>query len=44
MVAFGAGEVLGCYFIGWVVDKFGSKKTAYVNIGVCIAMTAATSV
>ena len=43
MVAFGAGEVLGCYFIGWVVDRFGSRKTAYVNIVICVLMTASTT-
>lgn len=42
MVAFGIGEVLGCYFIGWVVDRFGSRKTAYVNIAICSIMTAIT--
>ena len=26
MSAFGFGEVFGCFFIGWVIDKFGSKN------------------
>ena len=42
MVAFGVGEVLGCFFIGSIVDRFGSKNTAYVNIAICIVMTIVT--
>lgn len=25
MIAFGFGEVFGCFFIGFIVDRFGSK-------------------
>lgn len=31
MVCFGLGEVLGCFFIGFIVDKFGSKLAALLN-------------
>ena len=44
MIAFGVGEVLGCFFIGFVVDKFGSKQGASVNVGIIVAMTAVTIV
>ena len=42
MIAFGAGEVLGCFFIGFVVDRFGSKNGATVNVGIIAVMTAVT--
>lgn len=41
-IAFGVGEILGCFFIGWVVDKFGSRKAAWVNVGICLVMTIVT--
>jgi sugar phosphate permease len=42
MIAFGVGEVLGCFFIGFVIDKIGSKKSSWVNVGICIIMTVVT--
>ena len=42
MIAFGVGEVLGCFFIGFVVDKFGSKNGATVNVGIIAVMTGIT--
>ncbi|CDW81164.1 major facilitator superfamily protein [Stylonychia lemnae] len=42
MIAFGAGEVLGCFFIGFFVDKFGSKVASVVNIILVILMTLST--
>lgn len=42
MIAFGVGEILGCFFIGWVVDKFGSKRASWVNVGICLVMTVVT--
>lgn len=42
MIAFGVGEILGCFFIGWVVDRFGSRKAAWVNVGICLVMTIVT--
>ena len=44
MIGFGVGEILGCFFIGFVVDKFGSRKAAWVNVGICLIMTAVTLV
>jgi MFS family permease len=32
MIFFGLGEVFGCFFIGYIVDKYGSKPAGYVNI------------
>ena len=40
MIAFGVGEVAGCFFIGAVIDKIGSKKAAYVNTVTCACNTA----
>lgn len=42
MIAFGVGEVLGCFFIGYFVDKFGSKVASVVNIILVIIMTLST--
>lgn len=42
MIAFGVGEILGCFFIGFVVDKFGSRKASLVNVGICAIMTLLT--
>lgn len=42
MIAFGVGEILGCFFIGYIIDKIGSKKASWVNVGICIVMTACT--
>jgi predicted MFS family arabinose efflux permease len=36
MILFGVGEILGCFFIGWIVDKFGSQRATVVN---CFIMT-----
>ena len=42
MIGFGVGEILGCFFIGFIVDKFGSRKAAWVNVTICFLMTAVT--
>ena len=42
MIAFGVGEVLGCFFIGYFVDRFGSKVASVVNIILVILMTFST--
>jgi len=42
MVLFGAGEVLGCFFIGFFVDKFGSKFAVIVNVLIILAMSGVT--
>jgi predicted MFS family arabinose efflux permease len=33
MVLFGVGEVLGCFFIGQVVDRLGSKAA---TVAICV--------
>jgi predicted MFS family arabinose efflux permease len=38
MILFGIGEVLGCFFIGWVVDHHGSYKATLVNIAIMSVM------
>ena len=42
MVAFGVGEVLGCFFIGFIVDRLGSKIAVYFNELIILIMTVFT--
>ena len=42
MVLFGVGEILGCFFIGFLVDKYGSKVAGAANIIIMIVMTVVT--
>jgi len=42
MVLFGIGEILGCFFIGYIVDKKGSKIAVLVNLCVMALMTTVT--
>ncbi len=42
MVMFGFGEILGCFFIGYVVDKYGSKMAVICNLIVMTIMGAFT--
>jgi hypothetical protein len=42
MVSFGAGEVLGCFFIGLFIDKVGSKLSAVVNVVLVTVMGVVT--
>ena len=44
MVLFGVGEVFGCFFIGFIVDKLGSKIAALVNVFIIIVMVVVTVV
>ncbi len=37
MVLLGVGEILGCFFIGAIVDKFGSRTAIICNL-VCILL------
>lgn len=39
MIAFGCGEVLGCFFIGFIIDKLGSKRSSFFILGIIIIMT-----
>ncbi len=36
MVIFGIGELIGCFFIGLIVDKKGSKFAALVDVVILI--------
>ena len=42
MVAFGVGEILGCIFIGKVVDRSNNRVAGLINLFVLVAMTALT--
>ena len=42
MVLFGVGEVLGCFFIGFTVDKFGSKASVLFNLSIITLMFGTT--
>ena len=42
MVLFGVGELLGGFFIGFIVDRFGSKLAAIVNVVIILAMISTT--
>ena len=39
MIAFGCGEVMGCFFIGFIMDKMGSKKASFFILGIIVIMT-----
>jgi MFS family permease len=32
MVLFGFGEILGCFYIGYIVDRFGSRTASVCNV------------
>ena len=38
MVLFGLGEILGCFYIGFIVDRWGSKRAAFHNIVIVLIM------
>jgi len=38
MVLFGVGEILGCFFIGFIVDRKGSKVATLFNLGIILIM------
>jgi predicted MFS family arabinose efflux permease len=42
MVLFGVGEVLGCFFIGFTVDRFGSKASVLFNLSIITLMFGTT--
>lgn len=42
MIMFGIGEILGCFSIGAIVDKYGSKIAGLANIIIMITMTLIT--
>jgi hypothetical protein len=42
MVGFGVGEVTGGFFIGFIVDKYGSKVAILCNLLIILVMTGVT--
>jgi len=38
MMALGLGQIFGCFYTGFVVDRFGSKKAAQSN---CVMLSLA---
>jgi predicted MFS family arabinose efflux permease len=42
MVVFGIGEVVGCIFIGQIIDNQGSRVASLVNVGIIVLMTFVT--
>jgi MFS family permease len=38
MVGFGFGQITGCFFIGMIVDRFGSKMAILSNVLIAIIM------
>jgi predicted MFS family arabinose efflux permease len=42
MILFGVGEIFGCFFIGLIVDKLGSKIASGFLIAIMISMTLST--
>ena len=38
MVLFGVGEILGCFFIGFIVDRYGSKIATIFNLLIMLTM------
>ena len=42
MSLLGIGEVIGCFVIGYVVDKYGSKKAILCNIVLIVMMMSST--
>jgi len=43
MVGFGVGEILGGFFIGWIVDKLGTRAAILCNLGIILAMFGVTA-
>ena len=42
MVAFGVGEILGCLFIGKIVDRTNNRVAGFVNLFIIVTMTGLT--
>ncbi len=38
MVLFGVGEILGCFYIGMIVDRYGSKVATIHNLIIIMIM------
>ena len=44
MILFGLGEILGCFFIGAIVDRYGSYNASLANIAIMFTMGVITIV
>lgn len=42
MVGFGVSEIFGCFFIGMIVDKLGSRVATIFNVISILLMTGVT--
>ena len=42
MAVLGIGEVTGCFFIGFIVDKYGSKRAILCNLVLICMMMSST--
>jgi predicted MFS family arabinose efflux permease len=40
MALFGLGEILGAFFIGYFIDKIGSKLSTLINLAIILIMGA----
>lgn len=44
MVALGLGEMIGCLFIGYIIDRFGNRLTSIFSLSFILAQTFITVV
>lgn len=42
MVLFGVGEIIGCFYIGLIVDRYGSKVATIHNLFIILIMAGFT--
>lgn len=42
LIPLGLGEIFGCFYIGFIVDKYGSRVASVANIINCFVMTLIT--
>lgn len=42
LVLFGVGEIVGCFYIGFIVDRFGSRVATFCNLINIVAMIGVT--
>ena len=38
MIAFGFGEVVGAFFMGWFIDNFNAKRATIMNMVIIVIM------
>ena len=42
MVVFGIGEIIGCFLIGYIVDKYGSRVASFMNTALILSAIVTT--